>query len=123
MIRDALLDRVGFDQAHRAAAETAAGHARAVDAVDGLGETDQRIDLRAGDLEVVAHRDVRSVHRSPAGDEVAGIKRPLRLEHARVLGDDVAAAAVDEVGQLAAARFELVGRHVAQRLDRPEMCG
>ena len=86
-----------------------------------LGKTDQRVDLRTGDLEVIAHRNVRSVHGSPAGEEIAGLKRALRLEHARVLGDDMATAAVDEVGELAALMRKLFGRHVAQGLDRPEM--
>ena len=76
----------------------------AVHAVNGLGKTDQRIDLRAGDFKVVAHRNVRSVHGSPAGEEIVGLKRALRLEHASVLGDDMATAAVYELGQLAALR-------------------
>ena len=116
-----LVDRRCFDQTDRAAAKAAAGHARTVDALDRLGQSGQHIDLGTGDLKVVAHRDMGSVHGAPTGDEIAGLKRALRLEHARVLGDDVATAAVDELGQLAAFGLELLRRHVAQRLDRPEI--
>ena len=36
---------------------------------------------------------------APQAAKSSGLQRPLGLEHARVLGDDVAAAAIDEVGQ------------------------
>ena len=96
-------------------------HARTVDALNGLGQSGQHVDLGTGDLKVVAHRDVGSVHGAPAGDEIAASKRALRLEHARVLGDDMATAAVDEIGQLATFGLKLLRRHVAQRLDRSQI--
>ena len=49
----------------------------------------------------------------------SSLQRALRFQNARVLGDDVATTAIDEVGQLASFSFELLRRHVAQRLDGP----
>ena len=49
------------------------------------------------------------------------LEAPRRLQDPRVLGDDVAAAPVDELRQLAALGVKLIRRHVAQRLDRPEI--
>ena len=115
------LDRARLDQTHRAAAETAAGHARPVHAREALRVIGEEVDLRAGDRKVVAHRGLRSVHRRAAGSKVAGLQRPLGFEHARVLGDDVAAAAIDEVGQGATMPLEIGWRDVAQRRYRSEM--
>ncbi len=123
--RSHALDRFRFHEAHGAAAEAAAGHARAINAFDALCECCEEVDLRAGDLEIVAHRGLRGVHRRPAGHEVARVQRPLGLEHPCVLGDDVAAAAIDEVGKGAAMPLEIARalRRATPRSDREGASG
>ena len=109
-LRHALLeavDRARLDQADGAAAEAAAGHARAEDAGDRRGDVDHHVDLAAADLEVVAHADVRFGHQPPDEREIAGLERVGGAHRAVVLGDDVAAAAVDDRRQQAGVALEL----------------
>ena len=58
-----------------------------------------------------------SSHQSPDEREIAGLQRIGRPHGAVVLGDDMAAAAVDHRRQQVGMALQLLRRHVAQRLD------
>ena len=104
------VDRFDPHQVDRAAAETAAGHARAEHAVDATGEFDQDVDLAAADLVVVAHADVRSVHQPADFADLTGLERRRGALDAIVLGDDVAAAAQNQLRQQRAVSGEVAER-------------
>ncbi len=105
-------------QHHRATAEAAAGHARAEDAArlaDLAGDLDQRVELGAAHLEVVAQRPVALVHERAEPGELAVRQRGGGGDGARVLGDDVARAAVDLGAEGVLRRLDRFERRVAQR--------
>src|SRR5262245_48417243 len=95
-------DAVARRQRDRAAAEAAAGHARAENAArlaDVVREVDQRIELRRADLEIVTQRTVAFVHESAGRAPLAGGQRVRSRARARVFGHDVARAPVEQRSQ------------------------
>ena len=87
---------LGADEADGAAAEPAAGHARAEDAGDGGIQLDHEVDFATADLEVVAHAFVRFVHQPANEGQIAGLQRRGGALGAVVLGNDVTAATIDQ---------------------------
>src|ERR687898_2077271 len=79
------------DEGDGAAAEARSGEPRAQSAGLTRG-LDEGVELGGGDLEIVAHGEVRVVHKAAEGGEVAFSYRPDHFQHPSVLADDVAGA-------------------------------
>ena len=84
-----------LDQIDRRAAEAAAGHSRAEDALHVLGEIDHEIGLGAAHLVIVAQTRMRGVHEPPEKFEIARFERRRRSKRARVFRHHVTRAAQD----------------------------
>src|SRR5262249_57382007 len=95
-------DASGGHEVNDATAKAAAHHPRAVNAFDPARQLDQQIKFVATDLIVVAQTAMRFAHQPPEGGEVVSFERRRRIHHARVLADYMAAAAINQFGQLAA---------------------
>ena len=113
------VDLLGGRECDDAAPESASGHPRAQRSGQHRGVGDQ-VDVAGGDLEVVAHRRLRRSQDLTHRDEVGIAERGNGIEHALVIGQDVAGAPrVDRVGAAVQRRHTPV-LHVAQR-GHPEI--
>src|SRR2546427_1281892 len=111
------LDGTARHQIDGAAPEAAARDARPEHALALAREVYQEVDLRAAHLVVVSQRGVRGIHQLAEAPEVPRTQRRLRFEHARVLGDDVAATPEHHRIELCPAGLERLERRVAQGPD------
>jgi len=115
------LTETGFgirsEQRDRASAETAAGHARAVDSIDGEGGVHQEIELRATHFVIVLQAAVGFHHQLAHGIDVACGTGFDEAIDASIFGDDVARAARDQLRKARGDARELFGRDIAQTLD------
>jgi hypothetical protein len=111
------------DQRHGRAAEPTTGHPGTQGARTAPGLHGE-VQLPAGDLEVVAHRDVGGVEHRAEPRPVARLDRRHRVPHALVLGDDVAGApAQDGLERVDRLQVRATERVEAQRLGRGRALG
>src|SRR5580704_19571459 len=88
-----LVRLAGIDQVDGAAAEPASRHAGSITTGEAGGDFDQRIQLTAAGLEVIAEAAVCFGHQCAEGREVGAFERGRGKFHSFVLSDDVTAAA------------------------------
>ena len=94
---------------------------RGADGSVGLRGFDGEVELRHGDLEVVAHGGVRGIQQVTDRKRTLLAQRAHGVEHALVLGDDVAHAAERHVVEHRAGAIEVVDGQVAQRRHAHEL--
>src|ERR1700730_6078542 len=111
------IDGAALDQVHGAPTKAATRDARTEHTRAPPREIHEQVDLFAAHLVVVPQRCVRYVHELAEAAKVAFAERRFRLEDARILGDDVAAAPIHHLVELGAAGLELIERGVAQGPD------
>ena len=122
--RDERFDRRGPHQGHGTPPESGPGHPCTVTGRVLLGAGHHRVQLRAGDFEVVAQAGVAGVHQASQLEGVPGLHRGDGLERAGVFGDHVPGAAADHLIQAVGAGLELSRVHVPQgRHTEEASCG
>src|SRR5512143_2968021 len=110
-------DRVGFDQADGATAESRPHHPGPQDAGDAAGGVDEGVELGRGHLVVVAQPGVGQVHQPPEDREIVAGQGGAGLGDTDVLPDDVLAALEDDRVEIGATVAEQVQGDIAQGAD------
>src|SRR6185312_9964184 len=112
-----VIHAVPLDQTDGTAAKTAARHSGAANARRGQRQIDHEIELGTAHLEVIPKAAVRFTHQHPESIEIALLQRLRRALHASVLADDVAAAAINRLGESIAITAQIGERYIAKGAD------
>src|SRR5271169_1936716 len=98
----------------RRSAETAAGHARAVNAFLLVRQVHHQIQFAAAHFVQIAKTAVRFGHAHTEPRDIAGAEGLRAIEYARVFRDNVQGTLVDDLRQYWTVLFELLKAHVPQ---------
>lgn len=109
-VREEARYRLGLEQGHRAPSEASAGHPRAQDSAVAmrLGDRDEQIELRTGDLEEVPQGAVTLEHELACGPEITALQGGGESGDPRGLADHVSRTSADPLRQV-------------RRLDQPRI--